>query len=149
METIFKMNRKILYEYMWCCKGCKLLDAVDMREDAGTLLKMCDDLLGLFSWPEYSGSDIKFMKFSAYGILGKIKGAVTFCEKWVKKEPENILAATAGVYAYIDIKEYDKTTKLVERFIFDKSECFEENDIMFRQLSNCMVPWARRRKRNR
>ena len=53
----------------------------------------------------------------------------------MKKEPENILAATAGVYAYIDIKEYDKATKLVDLFIFDKSECFEENDIMFTAAS--------------
>lgn len=111
------------------------LDEVDMRGDNLSLLKMCDELLELFTWPEYSGSDIKFMKFSAMGKLGKTKEAVDFCEKWMKKEPENILAATAGVYAYIDIKEYDKATKLVDLFIFDKSECFEENDIMFTAAS--------------
>lgn len=92
---------------------------------------MCDELLTLFSWQEYSGSDIKSMKFSALQKLGKIKEAVKFCEEWIRKEPENIYAATAGVYAYIDIKAYSDAETLVDRFIFDKLICFEENDIMF------------------
>ena len=107
------------------------LDEVDMRGDSATLLRMCDELLTLFSWQEYSGSDIKFMKFSALQQLGKIKEAVKFCKEWIRKEPENIYAATAGVYAYIDIKAYSDAEALVDRFIFDKLICFEENDIMF------------------
>lgn len=41
------------------------------------------------------------------------------------------MAATAGVYAFIDTKEYDKAETLADRFILDKSKCFEENEIMF------------------
>lgn len=31
----------------------------------------------------------------------------------------------------IDAKEYDKAETQVDRFIIDKSKCFEENEIMF------------------
>lgn len=41
------------------------------------------------------------------------------------------MAATAGVYAFIGTKEYDKAETLVDRFIMDNSKCFEENEIMF------------------
>ena len=49
----------------------------------------------------------------------------------MRKEPENVVAATAGEYAFIDTKEYDKAETLVDRFIMDKSRCFDENEIMF------------------
>lgn len=111
------------------------LDEVDMRGEYTTLLKMCDDLLTLFSWPEYSSSDIKFMKSTVLKQLGKTKEAVKFCEEWLKKEPENMVAAVAGVYTYIDTKEYEKAENLVDKFIIDKSECFEENDMMFTAAS--------------
>lgn len=45
-----------------------------------TLLKMCNDLLELFGWPEYSDSDIKFRKATVLRELGKTKEAVEFCE---------------------------------------------------------------------
>lgn len=111
------------------------LDEVDMRGEYTTLLKMCDDLLTLFSWPEYSGSDIKFMKSTVLKKLGKSKETIKFCEEWIKKEPENMVAAVAGVYTYIDTKEYEKAEKLVDKFMPDKSKCFEENDIMFTAAS--------------
>ena len=107
------------------------LDEIDMREEYKTLLKMCNDLLELFGWPEYSDSDIKFRKATELRELGKTKEAVEFCEKWIRKEPENVVAATAGVYAFIGTKEYDKAETLVDRFIMDNSKCFEENEIMF------------------
>lgn len=107
------------------------LDEIDMREEYETLLKMCNDLIELFGWPEYSGSDIKFRKAAVLLELGKTKEVIEFCEKWMRQEPENVVAATAGVYAYVDTKEYDKAEALVDRFIIDKSKCFEENEIMF------------------
>ena len=111
------------------------LDEIDMREEYETLLKMCNDLLELFEWAEYTGSDIKFRKSTVLCRLGRVKEAVDFCEKWIQKEPENIVAATAGVYAFIDMKDYNASEKLVDKFIFDKSECVEENDIMFTAAS--------------
>lgn len=107
------------------------LDEIDMREEYETLLKMCNDLIELFGWPEYSGSDIKFRKAVVLRELGKTKEAVEFCEKWVQKESENVVAATAGVYAFIDTKEYDKAETQVDKFIMDRSKCLEENEIMF------------------
>ncbi len=124
-------------DYMYDIQGWleDCLDEIDMRGDALTLLRMCDDLLGMFSWPEYTGSDIRFLKSSALKQLGKKEESAKFCKEWIQKEPENIVAATAGVYAYIDTKEYGEAEKLVNRFIFDKSECFEENEIMFTAAS--------------
>lgn len=63
--------------------------------------------------------------------LGKTKETVEFCKNWMQKEPENVVAATAGVYAFIGTKEYNKAELLVDRFIMDKSKCFDENEIMF------------------
>ena len=76
---------------------------------------MCNDLIELFGWPEYSGSDIKFRKATVLRELGKTKEASEFCEKWMQKEPENVVAATAGVYVFIDTKEYDKATKKMKK----------------------------------
>ena len=126
-----KDNR--LLDFQGWLEDC--LGETDMRGDALTLLRMCDDLLDMFSWPEYTGSDIRFLKSSALKQLGKKEESAKFCKDWIQKEPENIVAATAGVYAYIDTKEYGEAEKLVNRFIFDKSECFEENEIMFTAAS--------------
>lgn len=111
------------------------LAEIDIREEYETLLKMCDDLLELFGRPEHTGSDIKFRKSTVLCTLGRVQEAVDFCQKWIQKEPENIVAATAGVYAFMNMKDYDEAEKLVDKFIIDKSECIEENDIMFTAAS--------------
>ena len=107
------------------------LDEVEMRGNLKALLNMCDNLLDKFGWPEYTGSDLKFRKAAAMAQLGQKKEAVEFCQKWLKKEPENIIAASAGVYAFIEVKAFEEAEKLVEYFIPDKSQCSEENDMMF------------------
>ena len=107
------------------------LDEIDMRKEHRTLLKMCDDLLDMFAWPEYTGSDIKIRKAAVMAALGQKRDSAEFCKKWLQKEPENIAAATAGVYAFIEVRAFEEAEKLVDRFIFDKSKCTEENDIMF------------------
>ena len=111
------------------------LDEMDMREEHAVLLRMCDDLLELFTWPEYTGSDLKFQKASALSSLGKIQEAAKFCDKWIKKEPENIVAATAGVYAYMKNGEQKKARDLIEKFIPDGMICCDDNDIMFTAAS--------------
>ena len=107
------------------------LDEIDMRKEHRTLLKMCDDLLDMFAWPEYTGADIKIRKAAVMAALGQKRESAEFCKKWLQKEPENIAAATAGVYAFIEVRAFEEAEKLVDRFIFDKSKCTEENDIMF------------------
>lgn len=111
------------------------LDELDMRKEHRTLLKMCDDLLDMFGWPEYTGSDIKMRKAAVMAALGQKKEAAEFCKKWLQKEPENIVAAAAGVYAFIEVKSFEEAEKIVERFILDKSKCTDENDIMFTAAS--------------
>ena len=111
------------------------LDEIDMRGEHETLLKMCDDLLKMFGWPEYTDSDIKFRKSVALKELGRKKEAAEYCKEWVQKEPENIMAAAAGVYAFIETNEFDAAEELIGRFIFDRSKCTDENDIMFTAAS--------------
>lgn len=111
------------------------LDEIDMREEKVLLLKMCDNLLDLFNWPEYTGSDLKFRKTTALCELGRVSEAAKYCREWMKKEPENLTAATAGVYAFIETEEFDAAEELVGRFIPDRSGCTEENDIMFTAAS--------------
>jgi len=111
------------------------LDEIDMREEYEVLFCMCDTLLSLFSWPDYIGSDLKFRKSCVLEALGRKNEAVSFCCKWFEKEPENIMAATAYVYALIGAKEYETAEKLIHQFIIDESECLEENEIMFRAAS--------------
>ena len=61
----------------------------------------------MFGWPEYSNSDMKFRKATVMAQFGQKKDAVAFCERWLQKEPENIIAACATVYAFIEVKEFD------------------------------------------
>ena len=49
------------------------LDEIDMREEYEVLFCMCDTLLSLFSWPDYTGSDLKFRKSCVLEALGKTK----------------------------------------------------------------------------
>ncbi len=106
-----------------------------MREEHKALLKMCDKLLDMFGWPEYTGSDIKMRKAAIMAALGQKKESAEFCEKWLQKELENIVAAIAGVYAFIEVKAFEKAERSVERFIWDKSKCTDENNIMFMAAS--------------
>lgn len=107
------------------------LDEIDMKGEYETLLSMCEDLLNLFEWPEYTGSDIRFQKASALGALDRCEEAADYCREWIEKEPENIVAATAGVYAFIEMNQFEEAEELIDRFISDKSVCSDENDIMF------------------
>ena len=135
MSQLEQVDEETDYEYdiqEWI-EDC--LDEMDMRGELKTLLKMCDELLDMFGWPDYSGSDIRFRKASALGALGRKKEAADFCRKWIRREPENIAAATAGVYAFIGTGEYEAAEELVENFIFDRTQCTDETDIMFTAAS--------------
>ena len=123
------------------------LDEIDMRGNHRTLLQMCDALLGTFGWPEYTGSDIEFRKAAAMAQLGQKKESAEFCKKWLQKEPENIIAACAGVYAFIEVKEFEEAEKLVEHFIPDKSRCSEENDMMFAAASTLYQVTGRKKEK--
>lgn len=111
------------------------LDEMDMRNEHEILLQMCEDLLDLFGWPEYTGSDLKMRKIFALLQLGRKEEAARFFEKWIKKEPENISAASAGIYVYIDTKEYEKAQKLIDIFIVNPNECGDEDSIIFTAAS--------------
>lgn len=123
------------------------LDEIDMREEYETLLHMCNDLLELFGWPEYTGSDIKFRKSAVLQKLGRDKETVEFCKKWVKQEPENIVAATSEVYALISTKEFEEAEKLVDSFIINKSVCGDEDEIMFMAASKLYEAMGKKKEK--
>lgn len=107
------------------------LDTVDMKKEYGLLLKLCDDLIGLFDGEDDASSDVRFRKVSALVSLGRNDEAAQYCRKWIMKEPENIAAAVAGVYALISTAEYDDAEKLILGFIPEGTECDEETFPMF------------------
>ena len=123
------------------------LDELDMWEEYEILLRMCDDLLELFEWPDNTGADINFRKSRALSALGRTKEAVEFCGDWIQRESENIVAATAGVYAFINAKEYCEAEKLVNQFILGASECNEENDIMFMAASKLYEAMGKKKEK--
>lgn len=128
-ETEFK------YDVLGWIEDC--LDEMDMKQEYQYLLKMYDDLLTMFSWSEGSVVRSEFMvgKAAALGSLGKSREAVTFCREWIWKEPENIMAAMAGGYVFIGIKAYDEAEKLLDSHIFERTNCTDENDVMFTAAS--------------
>ena len=117
------------YDILGWLEDC--LDELDMRHQYELLIKMCDKLLSMFEWPEYSSSGYKFQKSDALLSLGREKEALELCREWIEREPDNVLAATACVYALIKKKEYDKAEKLVKKYVPDCSVCTDENYVMF------------------
>ena len=123
------------------------LDEIDMKGKNKVVLNMCDDLMSLFEWPEYTGSDLKFRKSTAMKALGKKKEAAAYCQEWISKEPENMIAAVAGVYAFIEEKEFAAAEALVDKFILDKTVCTEDNDVMFTAASNLYDKMGKRKEK--
>ncbi len=107
------------------------LDELDVREEYDALIEACNRILTLFQWKEDQPSDFKFRIASALGNQGKFQEAYEFCEEWYRSEADNILAATATVYARIGIREMDGAGEIIRKFITDSTVCGEENDIMY------------------
>lgn len=111
------------------------LDETDMRKQYDLLLEMCNELSELFVLTDGAGLDIKFRKSSVLCELKKWDEAVAFCRDWYEAENDNVIAATAYVYALIDKEEYSDAEKLIQKFITDFSECTEDEELMFRAAS--------------
>ena len=142
-------NLEDITDYQYDIQGWleDCLDEMEMRGRFRTVLEMCDDLLGMFVWPQYSGSDLKFRKATALGALGKKQEAADYCREWIGKEKENMVAAAAGVYAFIKTGEFGQAEELVDRFIPDKSLCREENDIMFTAASKLYEKMGKKKEK--
>lgn len=107
------------------------LDDLDMRENKDKLLKVCDELLDMFCWEEDSPSDIKFLKASALCSLGRKDEAVEFCKEWLEEDPDNLVAVSANVYAFLETHDMEAAEKLIKQHIHEDTECGDENDILF------------------
>lgn len=112
------------------------LDEVDMQEEHEKTLEVCDDLLGMFRWEEEKPSNIKFLKASALGNLGRNEDALQFCRQWMAEEPDNIMAVTSNIYIDIKSHAYEDAEKLIKQHIQEGTRCTEENDILFTAASD-------------
>lgn len=135
-------------DYMYGIQGWleDCLCEIDISEEYDILVRMCNDLLELFDWPGYTGSDLKFMKASSLNSLGRKKEAASYCKEWISKEPDNIVAAAAGVYAFIGTKEFAAAEELIDRFIPDRSNCLDENEVMFIAASTLYEVMGKRKE---
>lgn len=111
------------------------LDEIDLREEYGRLLEVCDTLLEMFCWEEDSPSDIKFRKVSVLGALRRNDEAAEFCRKWLSEDPGDISAVTASVYASLARHDMETAEKLIRQHISEDTQCTEENDILFTAAS--------------
>lgn len=107
------------------------LDTLDMRGHHDKLRLVCEKLIGLFQWEEESPSDFRFCIASALGAQGKDAQALAFCEDWYQKEPDNMLAATALIYARCKQKDLAGAEEIVDRYIYEDTVCTDENDVLF------------------
>ena len=97
-------------------------------------------------WRNFIGRS-KFQKAVALGVLHREQEAAKFCEQWINEEPENVVAAAAGVTAYIGVKNFEAAEELVDRFIPNKSKCIEENDVMFMAASTLYQVMGRKKEK--
>lgn len=111
------------------------LDMLDRWEEHERLLEVCNGLLDMFLWEEASPSDIKMMKASALGALGRHEDAARFCEQWLTEEPDNPFAAAASIYADMNVHELESAEDLIRRHIQKDTKCTEENDVLFTAAS--------------
>lgn len=104
------------------------LDETDMREEYEVLLGMCDTLLSLFSWPDYTGSDLKFRKSSVLEALGRNNEAAEklihqfiIDESECLEENEIMFRAASKYYGAIGDKtkkkQLDKVLKEYEAYV--------------------------------
>lgn len=107
------------------------LDELDMREEREALLRSVEWLLKNFAWEEESPSDLYFRKVMLLLDMEKYGQAEEFCRKWRKKEPDNMQAAAACIYAGIAMGKTDEAKQLAETYISKDTECTDENDILF------------------
>lgn len=125
------------------------IDEMDMGGEYAVLLGMCDDLLEMFDWPGYTGSDIKLRKSAALLALDRKDEAVDYCKKWMQKESDNIVAAVAAVYAFTAVKDFDAAEESVGRFISASTTCSDENDIMFIAASELYEAMGKEKEKER
>lgn len=111
------------------------LDEIDMREESDKTLAVCDELLNMFRWEKDNLAEIKFLKASAMGAMGKKQEAVEFCVQWLTEEPDQMSAITANVYAYMGIHNMEAAEKLIRQHIPEGTECTDENNILFTAAS--------------
>ena len=112
------------------------LDEIDMREEYEVLLGMCDTFAEfVFSWPDYTGSDLKFRKSSVLRLLEEIMKQYPSAVNGLKRNRRILWQRQLMSMHCSREKNMKQQKKLIHQFVIDESECLEENEIMFRAAS--------------
>lgn len=106
-------------------------DLLDTMQEYRRLQKVCEELIAMFEWKEYSPTDFRFHTMIAMMGQAKYQEAHAYGEQWYSEEDDNPYAAAALIYAKVGIKDYKEAERLVERLIPEGTVCCEENDMLF------------------
>lgn len=131
VPELYLLDEETDYEYDVCGWLEDYLDYLDAGKQYEKLRKICTKLIGLFRWEEESSSDLRFYIASSLGAEGKKEEALEFCEEWYKKESDNMLGATALIYARTAAGDFEGASQIVEQYISEDSTCTDENDIVY------------------
>ncbi len=130
-KEYFQLEDEIEYHYDILGWMEDYLNELEVTQKHEELIHSCEKLIQMFEWKEDSPSDLKFRISVALGEQNKFKEAQEFCERWYEEERDNIVAATATVYARLNLKDMDGAEQIVNQYIQNDTCCTEENDIMF------------------
>ena len=106
-------------------------EMLDTLQEHAKLQSVCEELIAMFQWKEYSPTDLRFHVMIALQGQEKFKEAHQYGEMWFQEEEDNPYAAAALIYARMGVEDYVGAEQLVERFIPEGTVCSEENDMLF------------------
>ena len=135
VPELYLLDDRTDYQFDVCGWLDDYLDELEILEKNEEVQSICEQLLGLFKWEEEDPGELNFRIASAMREQGKKEEAHAFCERWYQKNTEDVLAATALIYAKIAIRDYAGGKKLVDQYISEDTVCTEDNDIIFTAAS--------------
>lgn len=106
-------------------------EMLDTLQEHKKLQKVCEELIAMFQWEEYSPTDLRFHVMIALQGQEKYQEAHAYGERWFQEEEDNPYAAAALIYARMGVEDDAGAEQLVERFIPEGTACTEENDVLF------------------
>lgn len=107
------------------------LDHLCMKGQYVQAEKVCRTICNLFVWKESSPTNFYFVLSEALSEQGKKEEAIGFCTEWLKKEPENLSAVAAMIYAFLRVGKAEEARKLTEKYLTPDMECGDGTDILF------------------
>ena len=111
------------------------LEKLGSLEMYGRLEEVCSWLLDEFEWGKDTPSDLNFQMATALASQGKHREALEYCENWYAEENENVVAATALIYARTSVMDFQGAEEIVKKYITEDGKCTEDNDLIYMAAS--------------